>query len=336
MFRATALRSARPLLYRTTYRTTVSHSKISLARPSSRARTGLAAATLALAGAAGSATFCLAQDDSTQTQATDVEDEADFTLTQKCAAEAVGTGIIVGGGCGAVSALKYAGGTPIVSVAVAFGASVAVAAYLTAHISGAHLNPAVTLALALNKPDSTPKEIVAPYIAAQCGGATVAGALNYLVFRRGIMAMEKAEGLVRGAPGSAAVFDGAFGMVGNRAMLKTPGMLLAEVGMTAALLFAIFGITDPASAVPDGAAPAMIGTTVAVLVGVFGPVTGCGMNPARDLGPRLVTMLGGWGATALTPGWWAFTAGPCIGAVLGGAGYQFLATKNKKERKEIK
>ena len=95
---------------------------------------------------------------------------------------------------------------------------------------------------------------------------------------------------------------------------------------------------------------------MAVLVGVFGPVTGCGMNPARDLGPRLVTMLGGWGATALTPGWWAFTAGPCIGAVLGGAGeqknnsdytfghscactysgYQFLATKNKKERKEIK
>ena len=94
--------------------------------------------------------------------------------------------------------------------------------------------------------------------------------------------------------------------------------------MTAVLAFCIFAFTDPDGAVPDGAAPAMIGATVATLVAVFGPVTGCGMNPARDLGPRLVTLCTGWGGAALTS-WWVYTLGPIAGAVLGGKAYTAYA-----------
>ena len=93
--------------------------------------------------------------------------------------------------------------------------------------------------------------------------------------------------------------------------------------MTAVLVFIIFAIGDENGAVPSGAGPALVGTTVAALVTVFGPVTGCGMNPARDLGPRLVTLLTGWGSAATTS-WWIYTLGPVTGAVLGGMAYQAL------------
>jgi glycerol uptake facilitator protein len=162
----------------------------------------------------------------------------------------------------------------MLSVSAAFGASVMLGIYMTGHISGAHLNPAVTMALFVNNPESTPADIVGPYIAAQCAGATIAGAMNYLMFSGGIAALEASEGLVRGAAGSEAIFNGAFGMVPNGALVGTGGLVLAEIGMTAALLFMICGITDPDSSVPDGVAPVLIGTTVATIVGVGGPVTG--------------------------------------------------------------
>lgn len=64
--------------------------------------------------------------------------------------------------------------------------------------------------------------------------------------------------------------------------------------------------------------------SVATLVAIFGPVTGCGMNPARDIGPRVVTAMAGWGAVARSRGWWVYTIGPVVGAVSGGAAYGYL------------
>ena len=95
-------------------------------------------------------------------------------------------------------------------------------------------------------------------------------------------------------------------------------------------LFTIFALTDEKKSVPSGAAPALIGTTVTALAAQFAPVTGCGMNPARDLGPRLVTAATGWGPAAWHPAWWVYSAGPIIGAVLGGATYNTLMTNKKK------
>merc|ERR1719321_1029024 len=99
--------------------------------------------------------------------------------------------------------------------------------------------------------------------------------------------------------------------------------------MTAVLAFMIFAITDPNNTVPsDAAAPVLIGATVAAFISIFAPITNCGMNPARDLGPRLVTAFAGWGSAAASS-WWIYTFGPIIGAVLGGALYQAMFPPTK-------
>ena len=129
---------------------------------------------------------------------------------------------------------------------------------------------------------------------------------------------------MRGTAASSASFAGAFGMLPNAAVIGPFGAFVAEIWMTGLLLFLISAITDAgAKSVPDAAAPALIGTSVAVLIGTFGPVTGCGMNPARDLGPRLVTLLTGWGGVALSSAW-IYTLGPLIGGPLGMMAYRQL------------
>jgi len=244
-----------------------------------------------------------------------------YSLAQRCAAEAIGTGTIVLGGCGSVCAMKYAGGgVPGWGPAFAFGSSVVLGIFLTGHVSGAHLNPAVTFSESV-RGNFNRKEVV-PYVSAQCGGATAASAANLLLFRPGITStmMKSAEG-----------FSGAFGITGG--LCKSAlGILGAEVSSTACLIYAICGLTNPRSSILDGAAPALIGTTIATLIGIFGPLNGCGMNPARDIGPRLVSMIGGWGKTALSKGWWAYPVGPMIGRVIGSTAYDAVNKKLVEEK----
>jgi len=229
-----------------------------------------------------------------------------------------------------VSAVKYAAsGMGLFGVASVWGMSVTLAVYATRAVSGAHLNPAVTVALCAT--GQSPVEEAAPYIGAQCLGAFVAGAINYTIFSSGIIAMEATSSLVRGSAASTASFAGAFGMVPNTAVVGAAGAFLAEVWMTAILMFMISAIGDAdANSVPAGAQPALVGATVATLISTFGPVTGCGMNPARDLGPRLVTLLTGWGSASLTA-WYVYTFGPVIGAVLGAIAYQELIAPSTKK-----
>lgn len=251
--------------------------------------------------------------------------EKTYTLTEKCVAEAVGTGIIVLGGCGAVAANVYCGsGLAIGAAGIAWGSSVALAAYSTRDISGAHLNPAVTAAVAVNK--DHPKSEVLPYWLAQMVGATVAGAINFVIFSAAIFAHEAKTGIKRGAVGSAATFAGPFGMIPNAAYTTAAGAFAIEVFATAMLLFCIFAITDPNSTVPDGAGPALVGLTVATIITMIAPLTQAGLNPARDLGPRLVTAYVGWGSVAWTD-WWVYTLGPLLGGVLGGAFYRVTCEK---------
>eukprot|EP00658_Telonema_sp_P-2_P061954 TRINITY_DN5060_c0_g1_i3.p1 TRINITY_DN5060_c0_g1~~TRINITY_DN5060_c0_g1_i3.p1 ORF type:complete len:245 (-),score=28.96 TRINITY_DN5060_c0_g1_i3:577-1311(-) len=146
------------------------------------------------------------------------------SLPTRALAEAIGTGIIVHGGCGVVCAAKYGASTigPL-GISLVWGGSVALAVYATRDVSGAHLNPAVTAALAVNKPDDFPRSEALPYITAQIAGATVAGAVNYAIWRRGIEALELTEKAPRGCPKrSPAIYHGAFGMVPNTALLRTP------------------------------------------------------------------------------------------------------------------
>ena len=256
-----------------------------------------------------------------------------YTLAQKCAAEALGVFVIITGGCGAVCASNF-GGAPLThfQVAAAFGLAVTMAVYLTRDVSGAHLNPAITAALAVHDPEACPADTVAPYVGAQMFGATIGAALNWAAYRGGIASAHAAAGVVPGTAASAQLLSGAFHMIPNWGLVKSsPGALLGEMAMTAALAFVVFAIGDPDKSFPAAAAPALVGATVATIVLPGGPLTQCGMNPARDLGPRLVAaMQGGLKGAALTPAAWVYTVGPIVGAIAGGALYNATLRKKKK------
>ena len=243
-------------------------------------------------------------------------------LLHKLKHEALGTGLIVLLGCGGVASVKYlASGMTLGGVSIMWGTAVALAVYATADASGAHLNPAVTCALAAYRPEGFPRREAPWYVAAQLAGGVAAAGANYALFHTAIRAFEAKEGLVRGSRGSAPAFAGAFGLLPNAAAVRAfPGALGAEVLATSCLTYLIFALTDPASSVPPGAAPALVGASVTALVSVFGPVSGAGMNPARDLGPRLVTAAAGWRGAAWKSAW-VYTLGPVLGALLGGGAY---------------
>ena len=240
-------------------------------------------------------------------------DKPTYSLAARCAAEAVGTFTIVAGGCGAVSAARYAGGPPI--AASAFAGSVMIGVYATGSVSGAHLNPAVTAAcVATSKPGPCSAEEGLCYAASQTVGAFLAACCNYGMYKHGIRALEKTEG--------SAAWGNAFGVAHNPKFLGTRALFLTEIGSTAALLFGVNAIVDPELGAPAPAAPFLIGSIVGLLIFVTGPVSGCGMNPARDVGPRLVTLLASGPSSALGPSpAWTYTLGPVLGAIVGSTAF---------------
>ncbi|MCO5130578.1 MAG: aquaporin Z [Xanthobacteraceae bacterium] len=225
--------------------------------------------------------------------------------TQKYVAEAIGTFWLTFAGCG--SAVIAAGfpqvGIGLLGVALAFGLSVVTMAYAIGHISGCHLNPAVTVGLAAG--GRFPTGQVAPYIIAQVIGAIVAAAVLYLI--------------ASGAPG----FDLAKGFASNGFGDHSPGKyslgaaLICEVVMTMVFLFIIMGSTHGKA--PAGFAPLAIGLTLTMIHLVSIPVTNTSVNPARSTGPAL--FVGGWALQQL----WLFWVAPLVGGVLGGVLYRWLS-----------
>lgn len=225
--------------------------------------------------------------------------------TQKYVAEAIGTFWLTFAGCG--SAVIAAGfpqvGIGLLGVSLAFGLSVVTMAYAIGHISGAHLNPAVTLGLAAG--GRFPAGQVLPYIVAQVIGAIIASAVLYLI--------------ASGAAG----FDLAKGFASNGYGEHSPGhynlvaCLISEVVMTMVFLFIIMGSTHGKA--PAGFAPLAIGLTLTMIHLVSIPVTNTSVNPARSTGPAL--FVGGWALQQL----WLFWVAPLVGGVLGGVLYRWLS-----------
>ncbi len=222
-------------------------------------------------------------------------------------------------------------------VAAVWGVAVALAIYQAAGASGAHLNPAVTLALAWHRPKHFARAWALPYAAAQLAGAVAAGLVVLAAFGPLLAAYETRADLVRGAPGSeraAMVFGQYFpnpAIVGtgpSAEALVSPALAVAVEALgTAVLVLVIFALTDPANplAPPRALAPLAIGATVAALIAVFAPVTQAGWNPARDLGPRLVALVAGYGAIAVPgprAGFWVYLVGPLLGGAVGGWLYE--------------
>jgi MIP family channel proteins len=261
-------------------------------------------------------------------------------LTAALVGEVLGTFLLVLFGTGSVACAVLTGALQgLWQVAVVWGFGVTLAIYCSAALSGAHLNPAVSLAFALLRPHSFPWRRLLPYWTAQLGGAVLAGLVVWAVFAPFLARFELKEGLIRGAAGSerAAMIFGeyfpnpaVFGTGPDAAALVSPlGALLVEALGTAVLVLVIFALSDPdnAAAPEPTLVPFFVGFTVAVLISLFAPITQAGWNPARDFGPRLVALLAGFGAVAIPgprDGFWIYIVGPMLGAVVGGALYERL------------
>lgn len=270
-------------------------------------------------------------------------------LLRRCVAEMVGTFILVFFGTGAVASAVYIGAqVGLWQVAVVWGVGLALGIYATAAVSGAHLNPAVTLAMALWRRDSFPGRWLLPYWAGQLAGAVLAGAVILAIFNPIIREFEAANGLIRGMPGSqlSAMAFGeyfpnpdAFGTdAAAFAIVGVGAAFLVEALGTALLVMMVFAATDPKNeGVIRGLTPLVIGATLAALLSLLAPLTQAGLNPARDFGPRLISLMAGWGDIAIPgprSGFWVYLLAPLVGGPIGATIYQLLAANLPRRRKK--
>lgn len=242
------------------------------------------------------------------------------TLPGQCIAEFIGTGLLIFFGAGCVAALVLAGANfGQWEISIVWGLGVAIAIYVSGGVSGAHLNPAVTLALTVFK--GFEKHKVLPYIAAQILGAFSAAALVYFLYQGLFIEFESSQGIIRGEAASLATV-GIFSTYPH-ALISNAQAFLVEFVITAVLMGAILAIGDDRNGVANGALSALlIGLLIAVIGASFGPLTGFAMNPARDFGPKLFAYFSGWGEVALTgaranPYFWVPIVGPICGAMAG-------------------
>ncbi len=255
--------------------------------------------------------------------------------------EFFGTFLLVFFGCGSVATAVLLGAqVGIFQVAVVWGIGIALAIFLTGSLSGAHLNPAVTLACAVWKGFGWGR--VTGYVAAQFAGALAAAAVLHGVFGGALTAYEVAHGIVRGAVGSEAsamIFGEFFPNPGGAPLDPSRASGLVSLARafgiealgTALLVATILGLTDEHnSSRPRELTAAMIGLTVTILISLLGPLTMAGFNPARDLAPRVWSAFAGWGGVPFTAnghGWWAvYVLAPVAGGLLGG-GFWRLALR---------
>ncbi len=261
-------------------------------------------------------------------------------LLNECVAEFIGTLILVFFGVGVVNAAVLAGVTQgLWQVAAVWAVGVALAIYATGAISGAHINPAITVALAVWR--GFPARKIAPYVLAQVAGAFCGSLILYGLFHGLLVHYEAAHHLVRGGPGSelaAMVFGEYFpnpAMFGTtpEAYQQVPLLtaFLAEGIGTAFLACFVFALSAPRGPVAPRTVPLFIGLALAVIIMIIAPLTQAGLNPARDFGPRLVAYLFGWGQVAL-PGprggfFVVYILAPILGAVFGSGVYQWLTSR---------
>ena len=226
-------------------------------------------------------------------------------LGNRVAAEFLGTFWLVLGGCGsAVLAAAFPHvGIGLLGVAFAFGLTVLTMAYAIGHISGCHLNPAVTCGLVVGGRFKSSEAV--PYVIAQVVGAIVAAIVLYVI--------------ASGKPG----FELSGGLASNGYGAHSPGGyslfagFVSEVVMTFMFLMIILGATDARA--PQGFAPIAIGLGLTLIHLISIPVTNTSVNPARSTGPALI--VGGWALAQL----WLFWVAPLLGAALAGLAYRFVS-----------
>jgi aquaporin Z len=229
-------------------------------------------------------------------------------MTKQLGAEFIGTFWLVLGGCGsAVLAAAFPDvGIGLLGVAFAFGLTVLTMAFAIGHISGCHLNPAVSVGLWVG--GRFPAAQLGPYMVAQVAGAIAGAGVLYVI-----------------ASGNAS-FDLAAGFASNGYAEHSPGGysllsgLVTEITMTFMFLIIILGATDKRA--PAGLAPIAIGLGLTLIHLISIPITNTSVNPARSTGPAL--FVGGWALSQL----WLFWIAPIVGAALAGVSYKWLGAED--------
>jgi aquaporin Z len=231
-------------------------------------------------------------------------------IWKRAGAEFLGTFWLVFGGCGsAVLAAAFPGvGIGLLGVSLAFGLTVLTMAYAIGHISGCHLNPAVTVGLWAGR--RIPAKDVLPYVVAQVLGGIVAAALLWLI-ASGKTGFKLSGGLA--ANGYGPHSPGRYTLLSG---------LVTELVLTFVFLIVILGATDKRA--PQGLAPLAIGLTLTLIHLISIPVTNTSVNPARSTGPAVI--VGGWALEQL----WLFWFAPIAGAVIAGYVYRLVWEKKKR------
>jgi MIP family channel proteins len=247
--------------------------------------------------------------------------------SREAAAEFLGTFILIVFGVGVVAqtVLSREANGSYLGINLGWGLGVMLGVYVAGGVSGAHLNPAVTLALALRR--GFPWAKVPPFVMAQVAGAFVAAAVVYLTYYEAFTAFDGGARQVLGAQGTAGIFA-----TYPQPFLSTMGGFVDQVVGTALLMATILAITDQRNnATPPWLTPLVVGGIVVAIGVAFGFNAGYAINPARDLGPRLFTAVAGWGGgvfTAASAWWWVPVVAPCVGAVVGALTYDLLVTRH--------
>jgi glycerol uptake facilitator protein len=277
------------------------------------------------------------------------------SLGKKCLAECLGTFLLILFGCGAVHAAVLTGAqSGLWQVAIVWGIAIMVAIYTVGAVSGAHINPAITVAFAVW--GRFPWRSVVPYTLSQTAGAFVAAAILFVLFNPFLAAREQERQVVRGQPGSevTAMCYGEYfpspGPLSNapgpyslaaherlNALVSQPAAFLAELLGTLILAMVVFAVTDDRNqeAPPNRLAAVFIGLTVSALISVIAPLTQACFNPARDFGPRLFAYFAGWGPIAL-PGprgagfFTVYILAPILGAIVGAGLYRYLLARSSR------
>jgi len=260
-----------------------------------------------------------------------------MTYKREFIGEALGTFLLVLFGCGSVAvSVLFNAYQGLMQVALAWGVGVTLSIYLTRHLSCAHLNPAVSVAMVASGRMLVRKLPV--YVIAQFTGAILAGLTVYALFAPSIAAYESAHGIVRGAVESAATAK-MFGEYysGSGAVVSLPLAIGAEALGTFLLVLMIFALTEGCNVGrPDNAlTPVFIGLTVTSIICLIAPLTQAGLNPARDFGPRLVAWLMGWGDAAFPDRvggfFYVYIAAPVIGGVTAALFFIHILEKAMKQ-----
>ena len=242
-------------------------------------------------------------------------------LKRELLAEFLGTFVLIAIGAAVVAQVmlgKNQNGEYL-SINLAWGFAVTMGIYVAGGVSGAHLNPAVTMAAVVR--GQMPWSKFLPYFVAQTAGAFCGAATAFFVYREAFFAFDGGTRQMNTA-GIFATYPQSY--------LSTSGALIDQIVGTAILMLVISAIGDARNSVPGNVAPLAVGFLVMAIGMAFGLNAGYAINPARDLGPRLFTLVAGWGSQVFTANhyyFWVPIVGPLIGGPLGALVYDWFIGK---------